>query len=244
MNSGVRTPRHLSAGRPGQLVFITGTSTGVGKTILTALLLARLRARGVRAIACKPFSTGSRSDARLFYELMDREIPLDRVNPFHFRFPVAPWVAATKQRQRIRIMQVVEAVQSVRKECDLLLVEGAGGLLTPLGKSYSFHTLIERLTPGVIVASQNRLGVLNQVLLTTRALPGPSRVPISIVLGDAPGRDVSRRSNVPMLRTLLPRASVHQLPFLRGDLANPATIRRLALGLGVKLDGIIRSFQR
>ena len=79
-----------------RVVFVTGTNTGAGKTILTALLLAHLRSNGVHALAMKPVETGGRRDARLLHALQRDEVSLEEVNPFWFREPLAPSIAARR----------------------------------------------------------------------------------------------------------------------------------------------------
>ncbi len=77
-------------GKMARIFFITGTDTGVGKTVLTALLARFLRGRGVNAAALKPVCSGGRGDARIFSAAMDGALPLDKINPWHFHAPVAP----------------------------------------------------------------------------------------------------------------------------------------------------------
>jgi dethiobiotin synthetase len=130
-------------------IFITGTDTGVGKTVLTALLLSHLRQTGSPALAIKPFCSGRRSDAKLLHLLQDNALSIDEINPFYFPEPVAPLVAAREQNRQIRMDEVVRHIRSVvshrsaienRKskiENPTPLIEGAGGLLAPLGESRS-----------------------------------------------------------------------------------------------------------
>jgi dethiobiotin synthetase len=178
-----------------KIVFITGTDTGVGKTLLTALLLCHLRARGARALALKPFCSGTRADAQLLHDLQDGDLTLEEVNPFYFPEPVAPLVSARKHKRRILIEEVVQRIHSIAlrlgqvprlppgsliiknsklKTQNYLLIEGSGGLLVPLGENYAVRDLIARLNCGVIVVSRNKLGTINHTLLTTQALLNPT----------------------------------------------------------------------
>ena len=81
-----------------RIIFITGTDTGVGKTVLTALLVRFLRERGVKAVALKPICSGDRADARALRAAMDGALSLDEINPWHFRAPVAPLLAARREQ--------------------------------------------------------------------------------------------------------------------------------------------------
>src|SRR5471032_2729870 len=115
-----------------QTLFITGTDTGVGKTVLTALLTRFLRERGINAAALKPICSGSRADARALHAAMNGALTLDEINPWHFRAPIAPLLAARKAGQRVKLSQVRAHIHAMQKRFDVLLVEGAGGLLSPL----------------------------------------------------------------------------------------------------------------
>jgi dethiobiotin synthetase len=152
------------------VVFITGTDTGVGKTLLTGLLLRWLRTAGVNALAIKPFASGGTNDARILGRLQSGRLELSEISPYRFRLPLAPAVAAELEGRRVRLKESIRHVERMRSRCDCLLVEGCGGLLSPLGASFSLLELIQHCCSHVIVVSQNRLGAINQVLLTVRAL--------------------------------------------------------------------------
>jgi len=174
------SPVNQTAGR--RLLFITGTDTGVGKTLLTSLLLTHLRRFNVPTLAIKPFCSGNRADAKLLYDLQEGDLTLEEINPFFFHEPLAPLVAARKQRRSIGLGQVLVQIHSVGRRLpptkakkseirpSVLLVEGAGGLLVPLTRGYFILDLIRELRCEVIVVSRNKLGTLNHTLLTVHAL--------------------------------------------------------------------------
>ena len=110
-------------------VFITGTDTGVGKTHVTALILSELRRRGVRAAAFKPIACGAggRRDAEIYAAIMNHEQPLDTINPVYLRHPLAPSVAAKRERKRIDLTPILRAYRQLMAEYAVVLVEGAGG---------------------------------------------------------------------------------------------------------------------
>src|SRR5467141_1062615 len=99
----------------------------------------------------KPFCSGSRDDVRLLQAIQCSEISDEEVNPFYFAEPVAPLVAARKTGKKIPLQRVVDAIMLIARRCDHLIVEGAGGLLAPLGPNYSAADLIEKLNCGVCV---------------------------------------------------------------------------------------------
>ena len=186
-----------------RIIFVTGTDTGVGKTLFTGLLLLHLRARGIRAIAMKPFSSGDREDAKILLALQAGEVQLQEINPHHFRAPLAPLVAARKEKRSVRLAEVLADILKLSRRCQVLLVEGAGGLMAPLGEGYSVVDLIRRLDGEVVVVAANRLGVINHTLLTVEALQDVGVKRIVVALMDRAGREESRRSNGRILAEML-----------------------------------------
>ena len=154
-----------------QTFFITGTDTGVGKTVLTALLTRFLRERGIKVGALKPVCSGGRADARVLHAAMNGALTLDEINPWHFRAPIAPLLAARKKNRRIKLPQILAHTHMIQRRFDILLVEGAGGLLSPLGENFDSRDLISTLRAIPIVVAQNKLGIVSQILLILEALP-------------------------------------------------------------------------
>src|SRR5208282_3772315 len=101
-----------------QVFFITGTDTGVGKTVLNTLLTQFLRERGVSAAALKPICSGGRDDARTLHAALNGALSLDEINPWHFRAPVAPLLAARRERKRVRLADVLAHVHAMQKRFD------------------------------------------------------------------------------------------------------------------------------
>jgi dethiobiotin synthase len=212
----------------GKIVFITGTDTGAGKTVLTSLLLAHLRSTGIRALGLKPFCSGTRADASLLFDLNDREIPLAWVNPFYFRKPLAPLVAARLTARRVSLDETVRKIRELQEKCDILLVEGVGGVLVPLGEGFVVLDLIAHLRCPVLLASRNGIGVLNHVLLSASAIAARGRIKMDVVLSANANPDISTKTNPALLREFLPESKVVELPFLKGNLGSATTIRRQA----------------
>jgi dethiobiotin synthetase len=197
-----------------QTLFITGTDTGVGKTVLTALLVKFLRGRGVNAAAFKPICSGGRDDARKIFAAMNGVLPLDEINPWHFRAAIAPLLAARRERKRVKISQVVAHIRAMQKRFDILLLEGAGGLLSPLGEKFSSRDLILQLRAMPIVVAQNKLGALNQILLTLEALPENLRAETRVVLVSPRRPDVSTKTNAKLLAEFIDSKKIFLLPRL------------------------------
>jgi dethiobiotin synthetase len=223
-----------------RFLFVTGTDTGVGKTLVTALLTREFCRRGLGVVALKPLASGGREDARALWEAADRRLSLDEVNPWHFRAPVAPLLAARRAGRRVTRREVLAHLGAVSRGFDLVLVEGAGGLLSPLGEDFDSRDLIRALTATPVLVAANRLGMVNQVLLTLAALPAAVARRTHLVVSEPARSDPATRTNLALLRELLPGQGIHRLPWL-GESVDPAraakraSIRRMLSGLSQAL---------
>ena len=221
------------APRP-HLIFITGTDTGVGKTVVTALLLSHLRQSGCHALALKPFCSGGRADAEVLHTFQQRDLKLNQINPFYFPEPLAPLVAARLHGRRIELAEVVNWVQSIAARLRQAPIKNqkSGGLLTPLGEGFNLLDLISALsgTTGrassiqypvssiqTILVAPNRLGTINHTILTLRSLQAAAVQRVSILLTRAfhPRHSTpDTPSNPGILAELLAPTRVFELPFL------------------------------
>jgi dethiobiotin synthetase len=197
-------------------IVVTGTDTGVGKTVVTALCIAHLQGKGLRVRGLKPFCSGERTDALLLWELQDRALPLESVNPFYFPQPISPWTAARASGRGIGRGEAVAAIGRHASQCDVLVVEGAGGLLAPLGELFDVTDLIKELNAEVIVVAANRLGVINHTLLTFEALRSRDVARPRLAMNNANCPDESSRTNVADLQRLLSSHVIAEIPFLSG----------------------------
>jgi dethiobiotin synthetase len=198
-------------------IFITGTDTGVGKTVLTALLARFLRERGVNAAALKPICSGGRADARVLHAAMDGALSLDEINPWHFRAPVAPLLAARRERKHIHLSEVMAHIRALQRRFDMLLVEGAGGLLSPLGENFNSRDLILALRTTPLVVAPNRLGMVNHILLTLEALPRSAAARARVVLMSPSKRDAAALTNAELLAESFDAKRIFTLPWLGED---------------------------
>jgi len=215
--------------------FITGTDTGVGKTVLTVLLLQCLRKRGVNAAALKPVCSGNRDDARALRAALNGALSLDEINPWHFRAPVAPVLAARREGKRVRFAELLAHVCAMQKRFDVVLVEGAGGLLSPLGENFNSRDLLAALRATPLIVCPNRLGAVNQALLALEALPKNFRDRARVVLTSPPKSDVAA-SNPTLLAEFFDAKRIVRLPWLGepfeagkawGDSRTQRTLRNL-----------------
>lgn len=219
-----------------RIIVITGTDTGVGKTVLTALLTAHLVRKGAKVAALKPICSGGRDDARMLRRALNNSLPLDTINPWHFRAPIAPLLAARAEKRPVRLQEVLTHVRGVAKGAprpDFVLIEGAGGLLSPLGERFSTRELITELQAETFIVGLNRLGVVNQLLLTMEALPARSATKVRFVLMSERRPDRASRTNVRLLGEFIAADRVTVLPHLPNPnhldslLARPAVLEAL-----------------
>jgi dethiobiotin synthetase len=222
-----------------KIILITGTDTGVGKTVLTALLLRHLRRLGRRALAMKPFCSGGRQDAQLLQSLQKKYLTIGETNPFHFRQPLAPWVAAKKERRSIQFSTVEKKIRAVAGQCEILLIEGSGGLLAPLGPGYSSADLAVTFGSPTVVVGRNQLGTINHTLLTVRYLQAIGAKDVVVTLMGHPRPDISARSNVPSLQELMPGVAIFWVPYLGAGAGEIGGIKKNEKILKKRLHGIL-----
>lgn len=198
-----------------RIIVITGTDTGVGKTVLTALLACHLRASGCSVAALKPICSGGRDDARVLHRILRGALALDEINPWHFRASLAPLLAARKERRRVELREVVSHVHKIAQRFETVLVEGAGGLLSPLGEGFSTRELIGALGAEAFVVARNQLGVVNHVRLTLAALPPLIAGHARVALMSPKQTNAASRANPELLREFVGAAHLSVLPWFR-----------------------------
>ena len=206
-------------------LFVTGTDTGIGKTVVTALLLRGLQRRGIDASAFKPFACGtsSRDDARLYAALLANRFSLEQINPVWLRKPLAPWVAAKLEHRRIDLALVRRQFRAWGRQTEFILVEGAGGWLVPITRDYRMRELARDFGLPVLVVARPGLGTLNHTLLTVESIRAANLPVAGIVLNHATSQraGLAERTNAAALRELT-GAPVFSMPY-SGSLAASVT---------------------
>ena len=158
----------------GKGIFITGTDTGVGKTVFACGLAALLKESGYKVGVMKPAETGCGQDdgklvpqdAVALQEASGCTAPLVKICPYQFREPLAPSVAADREGTRIDIDRLMNIYNEINAAYDITIVEGAGGLLVPLLPSYTYADFAKVLKLPLIIVAANKLGMINHLLLT------------------------------------------------------------------------------
>jgi dethiobiotin synthetase len=155
----------------GPSFFVTGTSTGVGKTQFSCLLLAALRASGLSATGYKPVCCGDRDDVRRLMEGGQKTgISADEVNPLWFKASAAPLAAARIENRKFCLQDLRQAYEKLQCQFDCVVTEGIGGWEVPLTTTETVADLAALIAAPVIVVVDNRLGALNHTILTVNAI--------------------------------------------------------------------------
>ncbi len=158
-------------------VFITGTDTGVGKTLVAGMIAGRLHELGYRVGVFKPIATGCRitreglvnEDAEFLAHCAHTELPLEIINPVRYRDPLSPNVAAEREQRDIDWAAIELAFKNVADASDVVIVEGVGGVMVPLEKRYWVLDLMQDMALPAMVVARSRLGTINHTLLTVEA---------------------------------------------------------------------------
>ena len=162
--------------------FITGTSTDVGKTYVTRLMLEALVSAGHRAIAYKPICCGSRDDATSLLSAGTPGPTLEEINPLYLQAATAPHVAAQLENKIVEIEPLVDSFRQLAARYDHILVEGAGGWEVPIAPGQSVADLAVALGLPVLVVVDNRLGALNHTILTVNAIRARGLTCVGMIL--------------------------------------------------------------
>ena len=154
--------------------FVTGTDTGVGKTLISAALIHSLRNVNVRVSGMKPIASGcietghglKNEDADLLLQASNVDADYDLICPYRFLPPIAPHIAAQAQGTVILIEHIIECYHRLQSSSDKIVVEGVGGWQVPLDEHKSMSDLAIELDLPVIIVVGGRLGCINHALLT------------------------------------------------------------------------------
>jgi dethiobiotin synthetase len=224
---------------------VTGTDTGVGKTVIAVALVALLRRRGLRVAAMKPVETGVlpgivTDAARLRAAAGGGDGPSD-VGPVTYAEPLAPLVAAERAGRPVNLEALDIAFARLSAGRDAIVVEGAGGLLVPLTEAVSYAELFARWQLGVVVVAANRLGAINHVLLTVHAARAAELRVRAVVLNASTNTapDLAAQTNAAALAQLLPGVPVLAWPWLT-DVSDDALVAHAErVGFGNLIDDLV-----
>ncbi len=159
--------------------FVTGTDTGVGKTLISATILHAAGKVGLRTLAMKPIASGCEQtpdglrneDALMLQQAMSESLTYDQVNPVAMAPAIAPHVAAAQAKRQLSVQRLVGFCRGLQLQpADILIIEGAGGWRVPLNDRETYAAVPRALEVPVILVVALRLGCINHALLTAEAI--------------------------------------------------------------------------
>ena len=216
-------------------VFVTGTDTGVGKTVASCALLHALAARGIAAMPMKPIAAGAdvgaaNEDTLALLAAAGRDPTLaSEVTPILLREAIAPHIAAEREGRTIELAPVLTAFDVLRARGDFIVVEGVGGFCVPLGERFDTVDLARALGLPVVLVVGLRLGCLNHALLTTQAIRAAGLPLPGWIANEVAPRMAARDENIEALRARIGAPLLGVLPYM-----DPPDARRLAASLDIR----------
>jgi dethiobiotin synthetase len=200
-------------------LFVTGTNTEVGKTVVSRGIARALVDRGLEVAALKPVESGAPlvdgspapADALALARAARFDGPLEEVCAYSFAAPVSPHLAAAREGRAIEPGPILDLVVRRAAGADAVVVEGAGGLLVPLSDGLTYADLVARTGLALLIVAPDVLGTINATLLTVEAALGRGIEVAGVVLNMASGEElgnaaaIARHGRVPVIGAL-PRA--------------------------------------
>jgi len=201
--------------------FVTGTDTGVGKTLVACALLHAFAERNLRVVGMKPVAAGAElqdgrlvnDDVKALNQAGNVAAPHELVNPYCFRPPIAPHIAAAEAGIVIELERVMHAYRRLAATADCVVVEGAGGFLVPLSPHRDTSDLAVELGLPLILVVGMRLGCLNHALLTEAAIRSAGLRLAGWVANHIDAQMTRSDENVAVLRTRLHAPLLARIPY-------------------------------
>jgi dethiobiotin synthetase len=190
-------------------LFITGTDTGVGKTMITALLGKAFKDKGLNIGVLKPIATGCvkigdelvSEDAVFLKEYIGLKSSLEEICPIKYELPVSPLAAQMETQKEFNSRSIFEHLKKMEQKYEFIFVEGIGGLMVPLKHKYYVLDLIKEIRYPVIIVAKPNLGTLNHTLLTILQLKAKEIDIIGMIINHSQecSDDVSVKTNIKIL---------------------------------------------
>ena len=158
-------------------IFITGTNTEVGKTFITKNLIERIQLKGYSVGPYKPVETGCIKksltliprDSMIYFRAVNKKIALDQINPYRFLEPISPAAAIKRSKRKVTINDYLSKLKDLPNS-DLTMIEGAGGLCSPLAPDGYNIDLIRKVKVPTVLVAKDEIGVINNVILSLSML--------------------------------------------------------------------------
>jgi len=220
--------------------YVTGTDTGIGKSVASAALLRALCARGLRAVGMKPVASGCErtaegwrnEDALALQQASDPVPAYDDINPYALPLPLAPELAAAAAGVTMELPPIIAAYQRLQSQADAVVVEGVGGWAAPLSATIDQLDVVRALRLPVVMVVGLRLGCINHARLTARAIAADGADLVGWIANDIDPAMARMDDNFAILQRVLPQPCLGRLPHAPG--ASPQSLAA-ALDCGILL---------
>jgi dethiobiotin synthetase len=206
-------------------VFIIGTDTGVGKTLIAAGLVAALKDRGIEVGVMKPLESGALcfesalipQDALSLKEIAGTHDDLDLINPYCFQAPLAPGVAAEQAGAEVDLQKIKQRYEELKRHHQFMVVEGVGGLLVPIAKGVLLPELIQLLGLPILMVARPSLGTINHTLLTISYCQKEGLEVMGFIFSKStPDADPSEASNASVIARFSTVPFFGTFPYVKG----------------------------
>jgi dethiobiotin synthetase len=224
--------------------FVTGTDTGVGKTIITAALIKASNLLGFRTCGMKPIETGCLregdilipSDGILIKTIAHMEETVNHISPCCFEEPLAPLPASEIEGTAVNFEKIRKAYAELSQKYDVVIVEGIGGLLVPIRKDYFVLDLARDFGLPIIVVSRPGLGTINHTMLSVNYAieEGLTVAGIIINYSRPPQGSPAENTNPDVIKKISPIPIIGIFPYLR-DLETAAIERAVVKSLNLEI---------
>jgi len=191
-------------------IFITGTNTEVGKTFITKNLIERIQLKGYSVSPYKPVETGCIKksltliprDSMIYFRAVNKKIALDQINPYRFLEPISPAAAIKRSKRKVTINDYLSKLKDLPNS-DLTIIEGAGGLCSPLAPDGYNIDLIRKVKVPTVLVAKDEIGVINNVILSLSMLQKYKIRVLAIVLNRKVSSQPDGMNNYQEIKSLI-----------------------------------------
>ena len=221
--------------------FITGTDTDVGKTYITAGLAVSFRKMGIDVGVMKPFAAGNAQkkgfkseDVEILSRAAQVNDPEELINPQFFPIPASPYTAWKNLKTKPKISTILSSFKKLSKLHDVLLVEGMGGVMTPILKNYHVTHLIKDMKIPTIIVTRSRIGTVNHTMMTVK-MCNEFKIPIKgIIINNFDSDGYKIKELTRDLKNLLGVSVLGSIPFIE-DLSDSSVYNIFKKNIDFKL---------
>ncbi len=204
-------------------LFITGTDTGVGKTLIAGAIAKILSQTGKTIGVFKPVATGCKKikgkliseDAEFLADCANSEFPLDIVNPVTFKTPAAPLVCQIAENKKVDLKKITAAYKRICQKSDFVIVEGIGGIKVPITSKLDVLGVAKLFNLPVVIVARSKLGTINHTLLTINAVRRSGLLLAGLIINgyDEKTKDYAEKTNAAIIKEVGKIKFITVVPF-------------------------------